>query len=42
MGIRPYFDAGWFNYPKYIAQDLLVIVVGGYSWSFVVLCDLLL
>ncbi len=27
MGIRPYFDAGWFNYPKYIAQDLLVVVV---------------
>lgn len=27
LGIRPYFDAGWFNYPKYIAQDLLVVVV---------------
>ncbi|CAM9575546.1 unnamed protein product [Pylaiella littoralis] len=27
MGIRPYFDAGWFNYPKYIGQDLLVVVV---------------
>ncbi|CAM9898767.1 unnamed protein product [Ectocarpus sp. 6 AP-2014] len=27
MGIRPYFDAGWFNYPKYIAQDLLVVVI---------------
>lgn len=29
LGIRPYFDAGWFNYPKYMAQDLLVVVVGG-------------
>lgn len=27
IGIRPYFDAGWFNYPKYYAQDLLVVVV---------------
>lgn len=27
MGLRPYFDAGWFNYPKVIAQDLLVVVV---------------
>ncbi|CAN0143612.1 unnamed protein product, partial [Ectocarpus fasciculatus] len=27
LGVRPYFDAGWFNYPKYIAQDLLVVVI---------------
>lgn len=27
MGLRPYFDAGWCNYPKYMAQDLLVVVV---------------
>ncbi|CAM9573048.1 unnamed protein product, partial [Phaeothamnion confervicola] len=27
MGLRPYFDAGWFNFPKYYAQDLLVVVV---------------
>lgn len=33
LGVRPYFDAGWFNYPKYIAQDLLVVVVS-FCWSF--------
>lgn len=27
LGMRPYEDAGWFNFPKYVAQDLLVIVV---------------
>ncbi|CAM9401811.1 unnamed protein product, partial [Choristocarpus tenellus] len=27
FGLRPYFNAGWFNYPKYYAQDLLVVVV---------------
>lgn len=27
IGLRPYFDAGWFNYPKVVAQDLLVVVV---------------
>ncbi|CAM9922196.1 unnamed protein product [Discosporangium mesarthrocarpum] len=27
LGMRPYFDPGWFNYAKYYAQDLLVVVV---------------
>lgn len=35
MGIRPYFDAGWFNYPKYYAQDLLVVVVRRSVFFFV-------
>eukprot|EP00611_Tribonema_gayanum_P022095 TRINITY_DN4374_c0_g1_i2.p1 TRINITY_DN4374_c0_g1~~TRINITY_DN4374_c0_g1_i2.p1 ORF type:complete len:303 (-),score=119.84 TRINITY_DN4374_c0_g1_i2:181-1089(-) len=26
-GMRRYDDPGWFNYPKYLAQDLLVVVV---------------
>jgi Calcium-dependent channel, 7TM region, putative phosphate len=27
MGLRHYADAGWFAYPKYISQDLLVVVI---------------
>ncbi|CAM9497474.1 unnamed protein product, partial [Phaeothamnion confervicola] len=27
MGLRPYHDAGWLNYSKMYAQDLLVVVV---------------
>jgi Calcium-dependent channel, 7TM region, putative phosphate len=27
MGLRHYDDAGWFAYPKYISQDLLVVVI---------------
>jgi Calcium-dependent channel, 7TM region, putative phosphate len=27
MGMRRYDNSGWFNYPKYLAQDLLVVVI---------------
>ncbi|CAM9788024.1 unnamed protein product [Chrysoparadoxa australica] len=27
MGLRPYQDPGWFNYPKVLGQDLLVVMV---------------